>query len=237
VALLRQVDFHAEELRLLDTDLGQAGLDRSEVLHLMSVPGINATVAGSIVAAVARLHPLPHAGETGGLPWAQPQSPPVRITMGSHPALQTIAGSPPLTWLLHNGRGTFSYLQDALPGTSVGVLPRRALLRWVIPQEAVIAVGVGHGSDLEAEAAATWCVFVRSAAQRRTSEHLLSGQRCQVECLCRCHVGDGAVDGLLVGDRWGSVVGSTTSVVSALAGCCCSVRRRGLIGRSGRTNL
>ena len=52
VALLRQLDFHAEELRLLDTDLGQVGLHRPEVLHLMSVPGIDATVALSIVAAV-----------------------------------------------------------------------------------------------------------------------------------------------------------------------------------------
>jgi transposase len=47
-----ELDFHAEELRLLDTDLGQVGLGRPEVLHLMSVPGIDATVAGSIVAAV-----------------------------------------------------------------------------------------------------------------------------------------------------------------------------------------
>jgi transposase len=52
VALLRQLDFHAEELRLLDTDLGQVGLGRPEVLRLMSVPGIDATVALSIVAAV-----------------------------------------------------------------------------------------------------------------------------------------------------------------------------------------
>jgi transposase len=52
MALLRQLDFHAEELRLLDTDLGQAGLDRPEVLRLMTVPGIDATVALSIVAAV-----------------------------------------------------------------------------------------------------------------------------------------------------------------------------------------
>lgn len=52
MALLRQLDFHAEELRLVDTDLGQAGLDRPAVLRLMSVPGIDATVALSIVAAV-----------------------------------------------------------------------------------------------------------------------------------------------------------------------------------------
>jgi transposase len=51
-ALLRQLDFHAQELRLIDTDLGQVALDRPEVLRLMTVPGIDATVALSIVAAV-----------------------------------------------------------------------------------------------------------------------------------------------------------------------------------------
>jgi transposase len=55
VALLQQLDFHAEQLRLVDTELGQVGLDRPELLHLMTVPGIDATVAGSIVATVADL--------------------------------------------------------------------------------------------------------------------------------------------------------------------------------------
>ena len=50
--MLRQLDFHGEELRLIDTDLGQAALGRPEVLRLMTVPGIDATVALSIVAAV-----------------------------------------------------------------------------------------------------------------------------------------------------------------------------------------
>jgi hypothetical protein len=35
-ALLRQLDFHAEELRLIDTDLGQVALDRPEVRRLMT---------------------------------------------------------------------------------------------------------------------------------------------------------------------------------------------------------
>src|SRR3954462_6128641 len=69
-ALLRQLDFHAEELRLIDTDLGQVALDRPEVLRLMTVPGIDATVALSIVAAGRRLHPVPHPGQAGGLPRA-----------------------------------------------------------------------------------------------------------------------------------------------------------------------
>jgi transposase len=51
-ALLRQLDFHAEELRLIDRDLGQAALKREDVRRLMSIPGVDATVALSIVAAV-----------------------------------------------------------------------------------------------------------------------------------------------------------------------------------------
>lgn len=51
-ALLRQLDFHAEELRFIDRDLGQVALKREDVRRLMSIPGVDATVALSIVAAV-----------------------------------------------------------------------------------------------------------------------------------------------------------------------------------------
>jgi transposase len=51
-ALLRQRHFHAEELRLIDTDIRQAALGRPEELRLMTVPGIGVTVALSIVPAV-----------------------------------------------------------------------------------------------------------------------------------------------------------------------------------------
>ena len=51
-ALLRELDFHAEELRLIDAELGRVALGRPEVLRLMSVPGVDATVALSIVAGV-----------------------------------------------------------------------------------------------------------------------------------------------------------------------------------------
>jgi transposase len=46
------LDFHGQELRVIDTDLGKVALGRPEVLRLMTVPGIDATVALSIVAAV-----------------------------------------------------------------------------------------------------------------------------------------------------------------------------------------
>src|SRR5215218_8807128 len=51
-ALLRQLDFHAGELRLIDAELGRVALGSDEVKRLMTIPGVDATVALSIVAAV-----------------------------------------------------------------------------------------------------------------------------------------------------------------------------------------
>ena len=51
-ALLRQLDFHGEELKLIDAELARVGLRREEVKRLMTIPGVDATVALSIVAAV-----------------------------------------------------------------------------------------------------------------------------------------------------------------------------------------
>ena len=51
-ALLRQLDFHAQELRIIDASLGRAALASDEVRRLMTIPGVDATVALSIVAAV-----------------------------------------------------------------------------------------------------------------------------------------------------------------------------------------
>ncbi len=51
-ALLRQLDFHGQELRIIDAALGRIALQRDEVRRLMTIPGVDATVALSIVAAV-----------------------------------------------------------------------------------------------------------------------------------------------------------------------------------------
>jgi hypothetical protein len=51
-ALLRQLDFHGEELQLIDAELTRVALGRAEVKRLMTIPGVDATVALSIVAAV-----------------------------------------------------------------------------------------------------------------------------------------------------------------------------------------
>jgi hypothetical protein len=58
-ALLRQLDFHARELRIIDASLGQAALQSPEIKRLMTIPGVDATVAISIVAAVGDFHRFP----------------------------------------------------------------------------------------------------------------------------------------------------------------------------------
>jgi len=51
-ALLRQLDFHGQELRIVDAELGRVALEREEVRRLLTIPGVDATVALAIVAAV-----------------------------------------------------------------------------------------------------------------------------------------------------------------------------------------
>ena len=51
-ALVRQLDFHGEELRLVDAELARVALASEEVKRLITIPGVDATVALSIVAAV-----------------------------------------------------------------------------------------------------------------------------------------------------------------------------------------
>jgi hypothetical protein len=55
-ALLRKLDFAGEELRLVDAELGRVALEREEVKRLTTIPGVAATVALSIVAAVGDFH-------------------------------------------------------------------------------------------------------------------------------------------------------------------------------------
>lgn len=51
-ALLRQLDFHGQELAIIDAALAKVALGSADVKRLMSIPGVDATVALSIVAAV-----------------------------------------------------------------------------------------------------------------------------------------------------------------------------------------
>ena len=51
-ALLRQLDFHGDELTRVDRDIAQEAIDDPIVARLMTVPGIDVTVAISILAAV-----------------------------------------------------------------------------------------------------------------------------------------------------------------------------------------
>jgi len=58
-ALTGQLDFHGQELRIIDAELGRIALESSEVKRLMTIPGVDATVALSILAAVGDLHRSP----------------------------------------------------------------------------------------------------------------------------------------------------------------------------------
>jgi transposase len=51
-ALGRRLDVHGQELRIVDAELGRVALERAEVRRLVTIPGVDATVALAIVAAV-----------------------------------------------------------------------------------------------------------------------------------------------------------------------------------------
>jgi transposase len=51
-ALLRQLDFHGQELKLIDADLARVALGCENTRRLMTIPGVDVTVAMSITAAV-----------------------------------------------------------------------------------------------------------------------------------------------------------------------------------------
>jgi transposase len=51
-ALLRQLDFHAQELGLIDAELARIALGCEDTRRLMTIPGVDVTIAMSITAAV-----------------------------------------------------------------------------------------------------------------------------------------------------------------------------------------
>jgi transposase len=55
-ALLRQLDFHGQELQRIDKQLGRVALGSEDVKRLMTIPGVDATIAVSIAAGVGDFH-------------------------------------------------------------------------------------------------------------------------------------------------------------------------------------
>ena len=53
--LIRQLNFHGDELKLVERELAVEALDDPVVRRLMTIPGVDATAAVSIVAAVGDL--------------------------------------------------------------------------------------------------------------------------------------------------------------------------------------
>jgi transposase len=62
-ALLRQLDFHGQELRIIDAELARVALAREDVRRLMTIPGVDATIALAIVAAVGDFRRFPAAAK------------------------------------------------------------------------------------------------------------------------------------------------------------------------------
>ena len=77
-ALLRQLDFHGHELRIIDAELGRVALGSENTKRLMTIPGVDVTVAMSIIAAVGDFSRFRVAGEAGQLPRPEPAGQAVR---------------------------------------------------------------------------------------------------------------------------------------------------------------
>ena len=90
-ALLRQLDFHGQELRIIDASLGRIGIEREEVKRLMTIPGVDATVALSIVAAVGEFHRFP-----------RPEQ--LVAYLGLNPRVRQSGGQPAQPWADHQAR-------------------------------------------------------------------------------------------------------------------------------------
>jgi transposase len=95
-ALLRQLDFQDHELALIDADLARIALGRDDVHRLMSIPGLDAIVALSIVAAIGDITRFrtpdklvcyfglnPRVRQSGGQPASH--GPITKAGPGSHP--------------------------------------------------------------------------------------------------------------------------------------------------------
>src|SRR4051812_7633993 len=120
-ALLRQLDFHGHELRVIDAELGRVALASVEVKRLMTIPGVDATVALSIVAAVGDDRPVRRAREAGQLPRAESARQavwrPARRARADHQAGARARAR-------DAGRGRLGGVQDPRPAQ--GVLSARA---------------------------------------------------------------------------------------------------------------
>jgi transposase len=77
-ALLRQLDFHGDELAVVDKDLAAQALTDPVVARLMTVPGVDAIAGISILAAAGDFSRFDDPDKVGGLCRAQPAGAAVR---------------------------------------------------------------------------------------------------------------------------------------------------------------
>lgn len=95
-ALVRQLDFHGSELAAVDRELAVEAFGDPVVARLMTIPGVDAIAAISIVAAVGDSSRFDDPGQARRLCRAEPQGAPVRqLRPGAWPDQQGRACSGP----------------------------------------------------------------------------------------------------------------------------------------------
>jgi transposase len=74
---LRQLDFLAGELVIVERAIAEAALESPEIKRLMTIPGVNVTTAATLVAVIGDISRFPTSRHLVGLPRSAPADPPV----------------------------------------------------------------------------------------------------------------------------------------------------------------
>jgi Transposase IS116/IS110/IS902 family len=80
---LRQLDFLAGELALLDKAIAKAALASEEIRRLMTIPGVDITTAATLVAVIGDIRRFPTAKHRVGVSGSAPQTAPVWLQAGT----------------------------------------------------------------------------------------------------------------------------------------------------------
>jgi hypothetical protein len=165
-ALMRQLDFHGQELKLIHADLARVALGCENTKRLMTIPGVDVTVAMSITAAVGdfsrfsspnklvrHLGLNPRVKQSGGQPASHS-----RITKHGRAhargmLLEAASGGVVASWLPEAGYDVKASTYDDMPNPII-VMEQPAvweMLDRIAPGRAVDATGRHAGRLLDRE--------------------------------------------------------------------------------------
>jgi transposase len=118
---LRRLDVAGEELVLVERQLAQVGLQSEDVKRLLTIPGVDRTVALSLVAAIGEIAPLLGLSPARQLP--RPRSARASVRQSARPPRADLQAGPG-AGARDAGRGRVGMREDAGPATRF--LPARA---------------------------------------------------------------------------------------------------------------